>query len=334
MRQTRIDPAGDTDDVSFDKLKGAPISTTFRKDLAQAIYPLIIDPTTLTSTVRANLRVPEDVFPTITNVPGGAVEFKYWVEVVLDLGGKLRGKLDGRNDLFIGTLPGSAITVGGGGKMGMGSISVEGGVMIETERVRRREKSVVSCRFEVVVGTTDSVGRKGRLAKAIASGRLSEIQERRPSTSTTSQVVSPPSPQPPPPPIHQEAPEYDMSWQPPPIKEKEQLRLAEQLLMPSAPGPSFSLAPSSPGASSSGAGPSSPGPSFAPSAPILEDVEENNRDEDEGGSDDKTERERRRLFGGESLPPGLETSESSAGAASAPLLMEDVDMERLPEYRR
>ena len=73
-------------------LSSAGSSSLFRKDLAQTFAPLLVDPTTLTAVVTASVRVPEDVFPTITGVPGQMISFKYHVEVVVDLGGKLAGQ--------------------------------------------------------------------------------------------------------------------------------------------------------------------------------------------------------------------------------------------------
>ncbi len=67
--------------------------SVFRKDLSQSFSPLIIDPVTLKSSVTASVRVPEDAFPTIKGVPGEMINFKYQVEVIVDLGGKLASLL-------------------------------------------------------------------------------------------------------------------------------------------------------------------------------------------------------------------------------------------------
>lgn len=332
MRQTRFDPFGNIDDPDgpddwgdvMGKLKMG-IASTFRKDLSQTICPILLDPDSLTAVVRATLRVPEDAFPTITNVPGGAVEFRYWVEVVMDLG----GKLDHRSDLFCAATPvfptptslkgGDLLLLkaaAGAGALGAGR-ALDG--MVETEHVRRREKSVVACKFEVVVGTVDSVGRKGRLRPA---------------------AIPPPQPPPPPPPHVPEAPQYDPRWQhqqhqphhshhhhshhhshhqhhhggaggplhwqqPPPVDdippadEKMRLRLAEERLLPSAPangGPSSSSLPPPPPPSSSA----------APSAPPLEALTSAPPPElmmPVAGEIDKAELERRRLLAEESAPP-------------------------------
>ncbi|KAI5779581.1 hypothetical protein EDC01DRAFT_621296 [Geopyxis carbonaria] len=269
MRQTRFDPIGDIDINSLSKIKPShiPPISTFRKDLAQTICPLIIDPNTLTAVIRANLRVPEDVFPTIRNVPGGSVEFRYFVEVVMDLG----GKLNGREDIFSAVVPGfqgidtSEFSKAGGINGGM---SVEGGVMVETERIRRREKSVVACRFEVVIGSVDTVGRKGRMAK-----------QPEPVPAPVPALITPAAT----PPQPQHAPEYDPRWNLPSdtaAEQKARIRLAEETLLPSEP-------PS--------AGPSAvAGPSAPPPPP---------EDPDPGTGEDKAERERQRLQALESEPP-------------------------------
>lgn len=57
-------------------LSSAGSCSVFRKDLSQAVAPLIIDPSTLTANITTAVRVPEDAFPSIRNVPGGADHFQ------------------------------------------------------------------------------------------------------------------------------------------------------------------------------------------------------------------------------------------------------------------
>ncbi|KAF8538478.1 hypothetical protein BDD12DRAFT_917680 [Trichophaea hybrida] len=327
MRQTRFDPMGGVDDdISFENLKvsgirALPTAHTFRKDLSQKICPIIIDPVSLRTVVRAYLRVPEDVFPTITNVPGGAVEFRYYVEVMMDLGGKLT-----TDDLLSATVPGNPRPAGGveadfskaGGGLNSGggnALHVDEGVMIETDRIRRREKSIVACRFEVVVGTVDSVGKKGRMQRN---------KDPTPTTTAPSSPIPPPQPPisqpqqslppPPQPPCPQEAPEYNPTWQrprhPPPLDDKSHL-------LPSSPRVSV--------------GPSS---SALPSAPPIEALRHHpTEDPAAADKDDKAERERQRLLAEESLPedPSSSSSSSRTMVPSAPALELDA---LLPEYRR
>ncbi|KAL7269789.1 ph-response sensor protein [Rhizina undulata] len=300
-RHTRFEPPPDCY-LKHPPLKKTLSSTgaggggTFRKDLAQTVMPLIVDPKSLTTVVRANLRIPEDAFPTITTVPGGKVSFRYFIEVVVDL----RGKLSGRGDLFSSTtVPGLRLNTEGDGG---GGISVEGGVIVVTERIKRREKSVVFCKFEVVVGSVDSIGGKGRLGGVSKYNQPRVVLPLREGDRTgmndTIEVTPPPTRHQasPAPPLHQSA-EYDEngmiygnppylhpeeshpSTELPPIlsplsppedgdrndemDEKARIRLAEQKLLPSAP-PGMDNMP----------GPSSAAPNYHThdaSAPPLED---------------------------------------------------------------
>ncbi|KAK3943612.1 hypothetical protein QBC46DRAFT_26845 [Diplogelasinospora grovesii] len=144
-------------------LSSAGSCSVFRKDLSQAFSPLIIDPATLTASVTTSVRVPEDVFPTIKGVPGEMITFKYQIEVIVDLGGKLANQIQG------GTPSGPRIGAGGG-SLGMGANPYEGGgasltswgtSIIDTDRLRR-EKGVISVVFEVIVGTMDTSRLRGK----------------------------------------------------------------------------------------------------------------------------------------------------------------------------
>ncbi|KAK2785872.1 ph-response sensor protein [Emmonsiellopsis sp. PD_33] len=135
-------------------------SSTFRKDLSQIFAPLIVDPVTMTATVKTSIRIPEDVFPTITHVPGSMISFRYYAEVVMDLRGKLAGQ-----DRFIPRLnmmtgsssynysPSGQVLSFGEGRSEI--TSPWAGNILDTDQVRR-EKSVVACVFEVIIGTKDS----------------------------------------------------------------------------------------------------------------------------------------------------------------------------------
>ncbi|CAZ83551.1 unnamed protein product [Tuber melanosporum] len=342
-RQTRFDPPSRSHPPLKKALSsaatGGTCGGTFRKDLAQTVLPLMIDPKSLTTVVRANLRVPEDVFPTIVNVPGGGVSFRYYVEVVVDLG----GKLSSRDDFFKG---GASILglprPGTGGEKDAGGanagIAVEGGVMVETERIRR-EKRIVFCRFEVIIGSIDSVGGKGRRggvsAKSLTRSQTVEEEEgseandtapstpRRPSHSHMEGSEAPDQ-------MEDEAPEYFRHERidgslllplPPvetrpenPMDEKTHLILAEEQLLPSAPPMD----------------PSSPACYIHPSAPSPSG--DDNRQLAEG---DKLGMERQRLLQAASAPPeeSVESSDTTISAPSAPIL-EDECYEGPPRYVR
>ncbi|KAI2618427.1 hypothetical protein GGR54DRAFT_155372 [Hypoxylon sp. NC1633] len=145
-------------------LSSAGSCSVFRKDLSQAVAPLIIDPATLTANITTSVRVPEDVFPSIRNVPGGLISFKYHVEVVLDLGGKLAGQSTGSSQQpsRMGSLsvpggnPGSAV-----GAYDLKRLANWNGTIVDTDHLRR-EKGVISVPFEVVIGTMDSSRSRGK----------------------------------------------------------------------------------------------------------------------------------------------------------------------------
>lgn len=140
-------------------LSSAGSSSLFRKDLAQTFAPLLVDPMTLTAVATASVRVPEDVFPTITGVPGQMISFKYHVEVVVDLGGKLAGQQRHLPRVGAVTLASNYGNSSSAGNPNM--LAAWGGSIVDTDHIRR-EKSVVACLFEVVVGSTDSARRRGR----------------------------------------------------------------------------------------------------------------------------------------------------------------------------
>lgn len=145
-------------------LSSAGSCSVFRKDLSQAVAPLIIDPATLTANITTSVRVPEDVFPSIRTVPGGLISFKYYVEVVLDLGGKLAGQSTGTSQQ---TSRMGALGVSGGspastaGAYDIKRLANWNGTIVDTDHLRR-EKGVISVPFEVVVGTMDSSRARGK----------------------------------------------------------------------------------------------------------------------------------------------------------------------------
>ncbi|KAH6612706.1 hypothetical protein C7974DRAFT_84007 [Boeremia exigua] len=139
-------------------LSSAGSSHTFRKDLGQSFAPLFVDPRTLTADIKCSVRVPDDVFPTISNVPGAMISFKYYVEVVVDIQGKLTGLDRMVSNAGVVTVPTStASTPGGMGRdeSASNTFSTWGGNFVDTDGIRR-EKGVISSIFEVIVGTKDS----------------------------------------------------------------------------------------------------------------------------------------------------------------------------------
>ncbi|KAG9236482.1 hypothetical protein BJ875DRAFT_456293 [Amylocarpus encephaloides] len=141
-------------------LTSAGSSSMFRKDLAQTFAPILVDPISLTAVINASVRVPEDAFPTISGVPGQMITFKYMVEVVVDLGGKLAGQRSHVPRVGAVT-PFGATSTNSRGDSNSSMLATWGGSIVDTDHIRR-EKSVVACLFEIVVGSTDSARRRGR----------------------------------------------------------------------------------------------------------------------------------------------------------------------------
>lgn len=142
-------------------LSGAGSHHLFRKDLSQTIMPLIVDPMSLTAEVTGKVNMPEEAFPTISTVPGAMISFRYYVEVVLDIQGKLSSQ-----DRNLGNFGGLASTMYQGqsadhGDSERSTVNPLGGRVIDTAAVRR-DKGVVACTFEIVVGTNDSGRKKGK----------------------------------------------------------------------------------------------------------------------------------------------------------------------------
>jgi hypothetical protein len=138
-------------------LSSAGSSHLFRKDLCQSFAPLFVDPRTLMAEVKCAVRVPDEAFPTISNVPGAMISFKYYVEVVVDIQGKLSGLDRMVANAGLVNLPSAA-----GGTSTMAREDASGnmfstwaGNFVDTDQIRR-EKGIISALFEVVIGTKDS----------------------------------------------------------------------------------------------------------------------------------------------------------------------------------
>lgn len=152
-------------------LSSTSSTSVFRKDLDQNAAPLIIDPATLQASVTISLRVPDDAFPTIKGVPGDMISFKYQVEVIVDLGGRLSNQLGvASSQSRFGTSSGSNAE---GSQSAFGP--QRGSNIADTSQVRR-EKGIISLSFETVVGTTDS-SKSRQAAKSVPKTRTIRIAE-------------------------------------------------------------------------------------------------------------------------------------------------------------
>ncbi|KEY71126.1 hypothetical protein S7711_00948 [Stachybotrys chartarum IBT 7711] len=138
-------------------LSSSGSTNTFRKDLDQNTAPLITDPETLQASVTVSLKLPDDSFPTISGVPGDMLSFKYQVEVIVDLGGRLSNLIQGGSSTSrFGAY--STSTPESGNSM----FGPRRGTAVADTALLRREKGVVSVSLETVVGTADSSRNKKR----------------------------------------------------------------------------------------------------------------------------------------------------------------------------
>lgn len=253
-------------------LSSAGSSRVFRQDLAQTITPLIIDPQSLNANIKTSIQMPDHAFPTITCVPGGMISFKYYVETVVDLRGKLPGQ-----DRF---LPSLSITNAPQHSYGEPKISkIEGidGVSysaspgfnyLVTDQIRRT-KGVIFTTTEVIVGTRDST--RSRLKQRENSDGSNQSGALEVSSNTGNQRA--PSIPDTTPPAQVPLQEHQPDWQNPPEgtrdsgqaplflppppdidepqDEKSQIRRAEERLLPSSPpqdeeSPAAALTPAAP----------------------------------------------------------------------------------------
>ncbi|KAL7935270.1 hypothetical protein V8C35DRAFT_321438 [Trichoderma chlorosporum] len=258
-------------------LSSAGSVSVFRKDLDQTTAPLIIDPETMQASVTVPVRLPDDSFPTIKGVPGDMISFKYQVEVLVDLGGRLSGHFPSRKTSRFGTFTSSATD------QSISMFSQRRGAQIEIIDTTplRRQKGIVCITIESIVGTLDSSGQR-RLVKLSSSSKTLDNAESddevafmptptryeeihrdnsHPHGPPPQEYFPPPanhqrpsySSTPPPHPSHQSYPQtsnHDLAplYTPPPpqlpnplnLTEKDRIRQAEQRLLPSRPqaGPS------------------------------------------------------------------------------------------------
>lgn len=158
-------------------LGGISLSSTgsvsvFRKDLDQTTAPLIIDPATLSASVTVPVKIPDDSFPTIRGVPGDMISFKYQVEVLVDLGGKLSGNFPSRTTSRYATVSNNAAD------QSINMFSQRRGAQIEIIDTTplRRHKGIVCVALESLVGTVDSSGAR-KLIKVSSSSKTLDNPE-------------------------------------------------------------------------------------------------------------------------------------------------------------
>jgi hypothetical protein len=144
-------------------LSKKPSPSIYRKDLCQAVAPLLLDPVTLSTSVSMSVKIPDDAFPTIKSVPGDMISFRYHLEVIIDLGGKLEGQLQSSGaPAQFGAFALSGAVGGPEGTTGNSPYSSWSTNVVNTENLRR-EKGVVYDGMEILVGTLDSTRVRGKV---------------------------------------------------------------------------------------------------------------------------------------------------------------------------
>jgi hypothetical protein len=130
---------------------------------------MAIDPRTLTAEIKTSVRIPDDTFPTIANVPGGMIAFNYYIEIVVDLCGKLG------ETRFLPRLTSSEPTFTQAAENGNQMTSAWADSILDTAQLRRT-RSVVDFTFPVMIGTKDSGrgARRAREAQELADLRAQE----------------------------------------------------------------------------------------------------------------------------------------------------------------
>ena len=212
--------------------------------------------------------MPEHAFPTITCVPGGMISFKYFVEVVIDLRGKLTSQDRFLPHLSITNAPqhsyGDAKVSKIEGVNGVSYSATPGFNYLITDQIRRT-KGVVFTTTEVIVGTRDSARSRGKQRessdKSDQNGTLEPPQQH--GEQQAYEISSPVN-------YQESGLTEDFDWQHPPdssrsgrhtpvfpppdveepLDEKARIRRAEERLLPSAPPqdgePSSAVAPTAP----------------------------------------------------------------------------------------
>lgn len=172
-------------------LSAAGSSQVWRKDLSQTFAPLYIDPQTMSAEVKVSIRVPEDVFPSIRTAPGEMISFKYFVEVIIDIHGRLASHDRPFPSLQMTAVQpaiGETPLAGEHDDRTRNAVTAWGQNCIDTTQIRR-EKNAITCLCDVVVGTVGSVkaqGKQRQLAGTDMDVPMSTSSQSRPVTTRLS----------------------------------------------------------------------------------------------------------------------------------------------------
>ena len=144
-------------------LSAAGSSQVWRKDLSQTFAPLYVNPETMSTEVKAVVRVPDDAFPSIRNAPGSMISFNYFVEILVDVHAKLAQGTSFPTLNFtrgIPSIPNGPLTSDADDGRHQ-SVTAWGLNCVDTSQILR-ERSAVHCIHDLVIGTKDSAKARGK----------------------------------------------------------------------------------------------------------------------------------------------------------------------------
>ena len=158
-------------------LSAAGSSQVWRKDLSQSISPLYIDENSMTAIVRPTIRIPEDVFTTLSNAPGDMIAFRYFVEVIIDINGKLGSRQNGStpDTASVHSAPITLLQGPTGDDIWSPSQIVNDSATFYQPPAT---KGIVKLQCELVIGTHDSAKHKGKETRnAAPASTTAKVQE-------------------------------------------------------------------------------------------------------------------------------------------------------------
>ena len=161
-------------------------SRVFRQDISQKSTALYVDRHTLATNVKASVQAPEDLFPTISSVPGAMIDFKYYVETIIDL--RARSAIQDHvlpRFSMVNSVPSlSHNEPGSEGREAYSNLqfSMNTGLSFLDTSQMRREKGVVTHVSEIVVGTRDSGRNRYKKVEYDQKHRVSQFGMRRDQT--------------------------------------------------------------------------------------------------------------------------------------------------------
>jgi len=156
-------------------LTAAGSSQMWRKDLSQTFAPIYIDPATMSTTFKIGVRVPDDALPSILITPGDMITFNYYVEVIIDLHGKLT-----QLDRVFPTL--NMTGHPGGFTNGQGAVVADedqhavtswGPNCVDTSGIKR-DRNVVYQLCELIIGTKNSERSRSKRPEQLGDDQSSQ----------------------------------------------------------------------------------------------------------------------------------------------------------------